>query len=241
MLVMPANQTNELVHLWAGIYGGVGHLYTPARKERIRPWLPYALDNGRYAEVTHEPPIPFDEGKFLAFVRDFAVRELRPIWIAVPDVPFDGKATIEWWNRWSPILSRFNIPLALCVQDGMTPTIVDGLSIQPDVIFVGGSDEFKWGTVADWAGTGRRIHVGRVNSQHKLSYLASLGVESCDGSGWFRGKSPQCVGLGRFLASQAGKDADFAERCALATRYAHRDQYSLLPGMEEAVGRRRES
>lgn len=235
-MVMPANQTNELVHLWSALYGGVGHLYTPARKERIRPWLPYALDNGRYAEVDNN--LPFDEVGFVAFIDGFAVREIRPMWLAVPDVPFDGAATIEWWNKWALILVMHDIPLALCVQDGMTPEDVDALEIQPEVIFLGGSTEWKWKTVPMWADyckrTGKRLHVGRVNTQipAKLEWLAGLGVESIDGSGWFRGKGPQVVTLGRFLAKQAGQCPDYAERCALATRYAHRDQYSLVPMLE---------
>lgn len=218
-MVMPANQTNELVHLWSAMYGNVGHLYTPARNERIRPWLPYALDNGRYAEAVNGKP--FDEDKYKRFVESYAYRDHRPLWVAVPDVPFNGQETIEWWHKWEPWLRQFEIPLAIVVQDGMSAGEVADLGA--DVIFVGGSTDWKWSTVNEWARF-PRVHVGRVNSPAKLEVLKLLGIESCDGSGWFRGKSPQVVGLGRFLAAQAGRCQRFAEQCAMSTRYANRDQ-----------------
>lgn len=214
---MPANATNELVHLWQGVYGGLAHLYTPARKERIRPWLPYVLDNGRFAEAIKN--LPFNESSFLAHVERYAFLAQKPDWIAVPDVPFFGAETLQWWDSWAPRLREYKLPLALVVQNGMSVDDVTARLEPGDVIFVGGDTEWKWSTVAQWATAWPRIHVGRVNQPSKLPFLRSLGVESCDGSGWFRGKSPQVVGLGRFLAEQADKDPCFAEQCALATRF----------------------
>ena len=50
MLVMPANNTSGLVHWLAGkAPGSIGHLYTPARTESPKSWLPYVLDNGAFA------------------------------------------------------------------------------------------------------------------------------------------------------------------------------------------------
>lgn len=214
--MMPANQTNELVHLWAGRYpGNLGHLYTPARKERVRPWLPYVLDNGRFAEAVKG--IPFDESGFITHLERYAWLEQKPLWVVVPDVPFDGTETLKWWEIWAPRLQQYELPLAMAVQDGMSVT--DVLSLGPDVVFVGGTTEWKWRTVADWANAFPRVHVGRVNSPTKLHELNSLGVESCDGSGWFRGRSPQVVGLARFLASINSEDPDFAEREARSTRW----------------------
>lgn len=216
MMVMPANQTNELVHLWAGQFpGSIGHLYTPARKERIRAWLPYALDNGRFAEAVNQRP--FDEEAFIAHVERYVFLEQRPLWLVVPDVPFDGAETLAWWDLWESRLRKYGIPLAMAVQNGME--IAEVKARQPDVIFVGGDTDWKWATVADWAKAFPRVHVGRVNSPQKLYALQALAIESCDGSGWFRGKSPQVIGLARFLAEQAGSDTAFAERCGLCTRF----------------------
>jgi hypothetical protein len=213
---MPANQTNELIHLWSGRYpGALGHLYTPARKERIRPWLPYVLDNGRFAEAVAGKP--FNESGFLEHLGRYAFLEQRPRWVVVPDVPFDGDATVEWWKIWAPRLADYKVPLALAVQDGMSVDQVR--SINPDVIFVGGTTEWKWRTVAEWCRGFPRVHVGRVNSLEKLELLKTLGAESCDGSGWFRGKSPQIVGLAKFLARAHGYDVEAAAQEALATRF----------------------
>jgi hypothetical protein len=215
MIVMPANQTNELVHLWAGRYpGSLGHLFTPARKDRVRPWLPYALDNGRFAEAVNG--IPFNESGFITHLERYAWLEQKPLWVVVPDVPFDGIETLKWWDIWEPRLRGFNIPLAIAVQDGMS--VSDVLSIGPDVVFVGGTTDWKWKTVADWANAFPRVHVGRVNSPSKLYELNSLGVESCDGSGWFRGKSPQVVALASFLATVNSADREMAEHEAKSTR-----------------------
>jgi len=225
VIIMPANSTNELVHLWAAMYGQVGHLYTPARNERLRPWLPYVLDNGRYAETL--AGVPFDADRFLRYVETYVQREQQPRWIAVPDVPFYGDGTVEMYEEWALKLQQYKVPLAVVVQDGMTPEIVQGLSVKPDVIFVGGTYDWKWQTARDWCRVFPRVHVGRVNSPRRLDELEAMGCESCDGSGWFRGKGPQVVGLARFLARQAGQDERYAEKCALATRFAHQDQMSM--------------
>ena len=231
MIVMPANSTHELVHLWSALYGGVGHLYTPVRNERIRPWLPYALDNGRYIEAVRGDD--FDEGRFLRCLENYAFRDHRPAWVTVPDVPFDGEATVEWYELWAERLKPYNIPLAVAVQNGMTAETVRGLSVQPDVIFVGGTYDWKWQTVASWCKEFPRVHVGRVNSPDRLYQLAALGAESCDGSGWFRGGPPQVVGLGRFLAEQAGMDPVYADVCARSTRYIHKDQLTMTEMLKE--------
>jgi hypothetical protein len=60
---------------------------------------------------------------------------------------------------------------------------------------VGGTTDWKWATVEMWAKEFPRVHVLRVNSPSKLDYLESLGVESCDGTGWNRGNRDQTIGL----------------------------------------------
>lgn len=227
---MPANQTNELVHLWAGRWpGSIGHLYTPARTERVRPWIPYVLDNGRFSEAVRGAP--FDEAGFLRHLERYAFLSQRPGWVVVPDVPFDGEATLRWWDQWAPRLAEYGIPLAMAVQDGMATKDVSDRG--PDVIFVGGTTEWKWETVGEWCRVFPRVHVGRVNSPRRLYELAGLGAESCDGSGWFRGKSPQVVGLARYLAETNGSDPNTAELEALSTRWSN--NYSTQTAMQLEV------
>lgn len=227
MMVMPANTTNELVHLWAGRWpNALGHLYTPARKERVRPWLPYALDNGRYSDFVHNRP--FDEQNFIAHVERYAFLGQKPRWIVVPDEVGDDSETFRLWNQWAPRLKEYGVPLAIAVQDGMT--VSDVASLKPDVVFVGGSTEWKWLTVASWAAAFPRVHVGRVNSLSKLRLLKNLGVESCDGSGWFRGKQSQIVDLAVFLAECFEGDINQVCTEAKATRLT--SNYSVQGAFE---------
>ena len=204
MIVMPANNTCWLVDYWAGHYGGLGHLYSPSRWTNPRPHLPYVLDNGVYAAWSKHRQ--WDEVAFLAQVERYAFLELRPQWVVVPDWVADPDRTRLLWYEWAPRLkSEYHLPLAFALQDGMSVERVKELRPVPDVVFVGGTTEWKWTTVRYWCDHFERVHVGRVNSGEKLDLCAELGVESCDGTGWFRGRSPQIMALGRFLARQAGK------------------------------------
>jgi hypothetical protein len=54
------------------------------------------------------------------------------------------------------------------------------------LIFIGGSSAWKWRTVNTWADNFDRVHVGRVNSIDRVWLCHDLGVESVDGTGWFR-------------------------------------------------------
>lgn len=124
---------------------------------------------------------------------------LSPRWVLVPDVVTDRDATLRNWEKYAPLAARYEWPLAIAVQDGMTPADL------PDnaVVFVGGSTDWKWNSLKMWTETGRRIHVGRVNEEHRLEQCEALGVESVDGTGWMRGTEDgrQARGLKRWLAS----------------------------------------
>ena len=197
---MPSNNGRWNVHYWQGKYGGLGHLYSPGGARGPFEHLPYALDNGAYGAMKNERP--FDEGAFEDHVEWALGKELAPLWLAVPDVVGDKDATVTEWRRRAPALrERCGWDLALCVQDGMTPDILDEL--QPDVVFIGGSTDWKWGSLASWCAAHPRIHVGRCNSPRRLYECADLGVESCDGTGWFRGNPKQYQGLHDFLKHQS--------------------------------------
>jgi len=53
MIVMPSNNAKGIVHYWAGRGYPVGWLFTP-EKGSVRepvPWIPYAVDNGRFCSM----------------------------------------------------------------------------------------------------------------------------------------------------------------------------------------------
>ncbi len=185
VIVMPSNNTCWLVHYWAGLYGNLAHLLGPARVEKPYPHLPYALDNGAFGAWANNRP--WDREAFITHVERYAFLQLRPQWVVVPDVVADRELTLARWAHWAPILANdYHLPLAIAVQDGMTPEDVETLAPKADIVFVGGSTEWKWSTYKDWARKFPRVHVGRVNTESQLERCAEAGVESCDGTGWFR-------------------------------------------------------
>ncbi len=206
LVVMPSNNTGAVVRDLADRFPGrLAHLISPGGWRQ--PLLPYALDNGAFGAFIKQQP--FDGEAFLGLLDKARIHEQlyldklpgrkTPMWVAVPDVVQDAKATLASWDEWVPKLKPYGWPLAFVVQDGMKPEDVPG---KADVVFVGGSVEWKWATVSRWAGYFDRVHVGRVNSPARLEELEDMGVESCDGTGWFRGDQDQLNGLIAFLAGK---------------------------------------
>lgn len=200
MLVMPANATGWFWHCLARETGRIGHLYSPGAQRGPWPWLPFALDNGAFScwDMTHNV---FDDDKWAAMeprwqeLIAWAAPTGLARWAIVPDVPGDMEETFVKWDRLYRYVCDRDILPALAVQDGMLPADVRSLDNKPAVICVGGTTEWKWSTVEMWAKEFPRVHVLRCNSPEKLSYLETLGVESCDGTGWNRGDRRQTGGL----------------------------------------------
>jgi len=202
VIVMPSNNCKAEVHYWQGKYGGLGHLYAPGGERGPYRHLPYALDNGAFGAFSRGDD--FDAEAFTDLLEWAAAQAIEPLWVVVPDVVGDAKATLEKWQREAAgVRDRFGFRLALAVQDGMRPSDVRELKLEPDVIFVGGSTRWKWESLPGWCATHPRVHVGRCNRPEALYRCAALGVESCDGTGWFRGDPVQTEGLRLFLERQS--------------------------------------
>lgn len=194
MMVMPANNAKMHVGYMAGRWPGrIGWLLSPGGWKTPHDWLPYAIDNGAFSVWTKGGK--WNESAFYAHCEKTRRLKHKPIWIAVPDVVADCNATLNSWRRHFPKLSQFG-KLAFVVQNGMKP---DDVPENADVIFVGGTTEWKWKTLTIWTGNFPRVHVGRVNSERLLWRAHNAGAESCDGTGWFRGNKDQLAGLFRYL------------------------------------------
>lgn len=203
MLVMPANNSKWQVHYWQGKYGGLGHLYSVGSFKGPYGHLPYALDNGRFpAWSSGKPWVEADYMNLLEQARKACDSGLWPLWALVPDVVADKDATLAQWGEWSEKVRLHlpGVPLAFAAQDGMTP---DDVPLDADVVFMGGSDDFKRPSIRPWCREFPRVHVGRVNSYSMLVHCYESGAESCDGTGWFRGDQNQLKGLETFLCQQA--------------------------------------
>jgi len=194
MLVMPANQRGLVCGWLAGRFPDrIGHLYSPPETPRVHSFMPFACDNGRFP--CWQSGKAWDELAYLRML-DHLHGQGSPRWLLVPDVVGDRDATLRQWEEWAPRLRAYRSPLAFAVQDGMEWGDVPS---EAEVVFVGGSTEWKWRTVRDWCSGFARVHVGRVNTNGKLWECHEAGAESCDGTGWFRGDQRQLNGLVTYL------------------------------------------
>src|SRR5690606_25949222 len=164
MLVMPSNNSSMHLGWLAGRYPGrIGWLLSPDGWRTPPHWMPYALDNGAFSAWTNGQP--WDEAAFLGTVEIASRHPNAPLWVAVREVVADGDATLKSCGAWAPRLREYGGPLAVAVQDGMTPEVVPA---DADVSFVGGTMVWKWRTDLIWCQHFPRVHVGRVNSSRVL-------------------------------------------------------------------------
>ncbi len=188
-MMMLAGQSNPLWHYAAGKHPGkVGLLLGPSyfRKQAIREWLPFALDNDAFTAWIKGTA--WSEEAWLEMMAWSKLVGQKPIWALVPDVVADREATLENWSKYAGIVKAMRYHAAFAVQDDMTPADIPNGA---DVVFVGGTDAFKWRTLPMWLGAHPRIHVGRVNNINMVWRCQDLGVESVDGTGWFKDPSRQ--------------------------------------------------
>jgi hypothetical protein len=103
------------------------------------------------------------------------------------------ETTIAWAKEWLPRITELGLPAAMVMQDGMEDMLDEIPWDLFEVAFIGGSNEFKLGegariVIAEAKRRGKKVHVGRVNSSQRLSYVSSLGADTADGT--FLGKGP---------------------------------------------------
>lgn len=183
-MMLICGQSNRIWHYWCGRYPkSVGVLISPSYGQRvpIDPWMPFTLDNGAF--IAWRDKKPWDVEAWRKMLRWVKMTGLSPLWAAVPDVVANREATLANWDIYSPEINRLGWCSAFCVQDGMTPDDVPG---DADVVFVGGTDGWKFPNLPMWTESFGRVHCARVTSQEMLEACDQLGCESVDGTGWFR-------------------------------------------------------
>ncbi len=197
---MPANNSKWQVHFWQGMYGGLAHLHSPGGKATLYEHLTFSLDNGAYPAYCKGSA--WDESAWWKMLDHVKQSGRTPEWVLVPDVVANKEETINRWSIYeSRLRSYWGLPLnlAFAVQDGMQPSDVPPGA---QVVFVGGTTDWKWKNIGMWCQHFPRVHVGRVNGYKGLVTCSEAGAESCDGTGWFRGDKEQLAGLQRFLREQ---------------------------------------
>ncbi len=182
--LMPSNHSSATFHYMTGRFPGrLGWLIGPrARtKTRLRPWVDYALDNDAFTAWT--AGTEWSEAEWFELLDWVKKTRTTPLWALVPDVVADRQATLNKWEQYAPEIESRGWNAAFAVQDGMTP---NDIPRNADVIFIGGTTEWKWRSLPMWTEHFPRVHVGRVNEPRRLWTCEDHGVESVDGSGWFR-------------------------------------------------------
>lgn len=193
MIVMPSNNTGFEAGLLAGRFPRrIGHLHNVDKLMEPRHGVPWALDNGVFGACNKGRE--WSEKPLYQYLDKYS--PWRPRWVVVPDWVGDRDETLRRWDEHAPALLAYGHPLAMAVQDGMTP---DDVPKEAKVIFVGGTTSWKWRNLRMWTEAFSRVHVGRVNTKKLLYQAHDAGAESCDGTGWFRGDKKQLAGLWEYL------------------------------------------
>ena len=198
MIVMPSNNRGMVAGYLAGRFPDrIAHLYSIGGLSRLYSFVPFALDNGRFPAWS--TGAKWDEAAYFGMLDRVVEMGGRPEWLLVPDVVTKADETLKEWDRYCPRLQRDypGWPLAMAVQDGMTP---DDVPDEADVVFVGGATDWKRKTMREWCDAFDRVHIGRINTGKWLWECDEAGAESCDGTGWFRGDQAQLAQLVSYLA-----------------------------------------
>lgn len=161
--------------------GLIGCMTTPAQGNVIPDGAEYACDNGKFGKGWPGADRWFE---WLCNTVDRYGPE-RCLWAVAPDVPFDAAGTLAESLPWLARIRELGIPAAFAAQDGCD---LLGLPWDDfDVLFLAGSTEWKIGPVAERLSReakerGKTVHMGRVNSRHRLRIAEWFGCDSADGT-----------------------------------------------------------
>lgn len=174
--------------------GDIGLLVTPLLPSYLKYAKDYpviAIDNGVFSKSK-----PFDEGNFRKLIDAVAAdpetaKKVR--FVVAPDVVGDARATLDRFDQWADEIHSKGLPVALAAQDGLENMLDQIPWDKVDVLFIGGSTDWKIGNVENlpkWIKLFKEakdhdvpIHMGRVNSADRL-HLAEygLGASTVDGT-----------------------------------------------------------
>lgn len=174
----------------------LGFIDTPAQGNCRPSGVTWCADNGCFGKGY---PGDVEYLRWLAQHRDAAT---SCVFATAPDVVGDAKATLARSAPFLPVIRALGYPAALVAQDGLEELPVPWASF--DVLFVGGSTEWKLGAaarrlVAEAKRRGKRVHMGRVNSGRRWQYAEAIGCDSVDGTFLVFGPDKN---LGRLLSWQ---------------------------------------
>jgi hypothetical protein len=168
--------------------GRLGAIITPRQGNKLPPDVLFCIDNGCGPGADGQPGTGYPgDRKYLEMLSRLSARaRQRCLFATAPDVLCDASATLA---RSAPFLTRtrawFGLPAALVAQDGLEHLDVPWPSF--DVLFIGGSTEWKLGPAAaqlaaEAHARGKRVHMGRVTTRQRLRYADHIGCDTADGT-----------------------------------------------------------
>lgn len=176
--------------------GEIGCIITPKQGQAVPPGAVYCADNGCFGKG-----YPGDDVWF-SWLQTLDAEGC--VFAVAPDVVGDAAATLERSLPWLPQIRSLGLPAAYVAQDGAETVGVPWGEF--DVLFIGGSTEWKLGPhaarlAAEAKARGLGVHMGRVNSERRIRYADQIGCDSVDGTfmtygpnvnlpivlGWLRG------------------------------------------------------
>lgn len=181
-----ASRTNTRRNIQALKEAGWGWMVGPLdRGGPILADMPWALDNGAW--VAFANGVPWDSEAFLRALDQYGP---GADFVVVPDVVAQRDASLRLTEQWLPFLLEradiADVTLLIAVQDDMMPDDVAHLVGDRVGIFVGGSTEWKEGTMQMWGDFCRAndlyLHIGRVNTIRRVKQCAAAEADSFDGT-----------------------------------------------------------
>lgn len=159
--------------------GGLAQICTPNEGRAPLPGVTWAADNGCFSKNY------VGDTRWLAWLAAHRVHADRCLFATAPDVVGDAVATLARSAPHLPTIRALGYRAALAAQDGLENLAVPWDAF--DVLFIGGSTEWKLGAAAAHLVTeakarGKHVHMGRVNSRRRWSYAEHIGCDSVDGT-----------------------------------------------------------
>lgn len=202
---------------------GVGLLIQPgnAYRDRLKRYPVWAADNGRYTKK----PLEWDANKFRAMLWDPRLRDAIDtcLFVAAPDrilvgpdgqpIGGDARGTLEDFPAWAAEIRALGYPVAFIAQNGLEDMLDEVPWDELDVMFIGGTTEWKLGDGArkvleEAKRRGKGTHVGRVNTKNRMVLLDGWGVvDTIDGTKLAFGPKVNLPQLTRWLGEINGPDA----------------------------------
>lgn len=157
----------------------IGMIDTPAQGNTLPAGIDWCADNGCFGTG-----YPGDDG-YLTWLTQRVDRLARCAFATAPDIVGDAQATLTRSARMLPRIRQLGYPAALVAQNGLEHLEVPWDTF--DVLFIGGDTTWKLDAAAralvtEAKARGKKVHMGRVNSERRIHYAHIIGCDSADGT-----------------------------------------------------------